>query len=290
MARVSEGSAWRRRNWRVWAGSRIAAVILGAILVWALFQLTPIQPLPEAPAVQAVVVSALEVPRPPVIPPPVATKTPERLEPQKPAAARAPDPVKSDAQALKLPAIVDRPTPNIGATTPRLSPSAAQVQAPTVSPRIATAPATQGGGAAAGAGTQGITGPRAMSSGLRAILRAQECARLDMNERPPDCPPNAEILQMLAKARGPNYRPENAEAFSANEKQWRGIPPPCLPDGSNGAVNGTSVCIRVGNVPSRVRSVREICEARGLGGCADAPAQAAVNAAIEQVKRSKAPN
>jgi hypothetical protein len=93
---------------------------------------------------------------------------------------------------------------------------------------------------------------------------------------------------MLAQERGPQYRPENADAFSRNELAWRGIPPPCLKDGQNFSISGAGACVRFGNVPSRVRTVREICEAKGLGGCADPPSQAAVNAALEQVRRQEA--
>lgn len=120
---------------------------------------------------------------------------------------------------------------------------------------------------------------------MLSILRARECARLDIADRPADCPPNSELMQLLARERGPQYRPENAEGFSRNELAWRGVPPPCLENGQNSAVVGARACLRFGNVPSRVRSVREICEAKGLGGCAPAPGQAAVNAALEQIKR-----
>ena len=118
----------------------------------------------------------------------------------------------------------------------------------------------------------------------QAIIKAQACAQLDPKDRPPDCPPNAELKRLLQVARGPKYRPENAEGFSRNEVRWRDIPPPCLEDGQKVKMTGMGACVRFGNTPSRVRSPQEICEAKGLGGCAPVPSQAAVNAAVKQVK------
>jgi hypothetical protein len=118
-----------------------------------------------------------------------------------------------------------------------------------------------------------------------AILRARECARLDIRDRPIDCPPNEELMRLLAQERGPQYRPENADGFSRGELAARGIPPPCLDDGENSGLKGGKACIRFGNTPSRVRSPREICEAKGLGACNPPPTQAAINAALEQARR-----
>lgn len=118
----------------------------------------------------------------------------------------------------------------------------------------------------------------------QAIIKAQACAQIDIKDRPPDCPPNAELKRLLQVARGPKYRPENAEGFSRNELRWRDIPPPCLEDGQKVKMTGMGACVRFGNTPSRVRSPQEICEAKGLGGCAPVPSQAAVNAAVKQAK------
>ena len=127
-------------------------------------------------------------------------------------------------------------------------------------------------------------GGRSFSASSQAILRAQACAQIDLQDRPPDCPPNAELKRLLERARGPKYRPENAEGFSRNELRWRDIPPPCLEDGQKMKMTGTGGCVRFGNTPSRVRSPHEICEAKGLGGCAPVPSQAAVNAAAKQAQ------
>jgi hypothetical protein len=116
------------------------------------------------------------------------------------------------------------------------------------------------------------------------MIKAQACAQIDIKDRPPDCPPNAELKRLLQIARGPQYRPENAEAFSRNELRWRDIPPPCLEDGQKVKMTGMGACVRFGTPPSRVRSPQEICEAKGLGGCAPVPTQAAINAAVKQAK------
>lgn len=118
----------------------------------------------------------------------------------------------------------------------------------------------------------------------QAMIKAQACAQIDIKDRPPDCPPNAELKRLLQIARGPQYRPENAEAFSRNELRWRDIPPPCLENGQKVKMTGMGACVRFGTPPSRVRSPQEICEAKGLGGCAPVPTQAAINAAVKQAK------
>lgn len=123
----------------------------------------------------------------------------------------------------------------------------------------------------------------ALNASARAVLRAQACLALDPRDRPPDCPPNSAIREMIQKEQATRYRPEKAEAFSRNEQQWRGVPPPCLPDGVNGKLNGMGACVRIGVPPSRVRDWKEICEARGLGNCTR-PDQAAVDAAVKQTK------
>ena len=128
------------------------------------------------------------------------------------------------------------------------------------------------------------TGAPTLTQQCQAMIKAQACAQIDIKDRPPDCPPNAELKRLLQIARGPQYRPENAEAFSRNELRWRDIPPPCLEDGQKVKMTGMGACVRFGTPPSRVRSPQEICEAKGLGGCAPVPTQAAINAAVKQAK------
>ncbi len=165
--------------------------------------------------------------------------------------------------------------------------------------RVGSSPARQGGRAPSAApvgiasAPPAATEPSQASTGQalpslttqsQAIIKAQACAQIDIKDRPPDCPPNAELKRLLQIARGPKYRPENAEAFSRNELRWRDIPPPCLEDGQKVKMTGAGACVRFGNTPSRVRSPQEICEAKGLGGCAPVPSRAAVNAAVKQAK------
>ncbi|MCA3696675.1 hypothetical protein [Aquidulcibacter sp.] len=161
------------------------------------------------------------------------------------------------------------------------SPASAGGRVPSTTPvGIASAPT------AATGPSQASAGPAlpSLTAQSQAIIKAQACAQIDIKDRPPDCPPNAELKRLLQIARGPKYRPENAEAFSRNELRWRDIPPPCLEDGQKVKMTGMGACVRFGNTPSRVRSPQEICEAKGLGGCAPVPSQAAVNAALKQAK------
>jgi hypothetical protein len=271
-------------SFRVWAGSRFAALIVGLCLVWALSLLEPLQSPIDPPAITSVILAPLELDedRPKIIPPP-----PEQILKRQDQAS--PQPTTSpEAAALKT-----RPSPITDRPTPRVTPSSANTARQAVAnaplnpspPRIATAPSSPRSPSAS-PGTPPTQGQR-LGTGTLALLRARECARLDIRDRPADCPPNDELKRLLAVEHGPQYRPENAEAFSRNEQLWRGVPPPCLDDGENLKVSGTRACVRIGTPPSRVRTVREICEARGLGGCADAPSQASINAAVEQVRRQE---
>jgi hypothetical protein len=299
------------RTWRVWAGSRAAAILVGVLLVLGLFSMTPPDLPPEPPTIESIAVASLDptrqpilplqTPKPTIAPPPlpepqqkpfVASKqseTAKALSPPKQSTPQAPKATISQRRP-----VLDRPTPNT-AMTPSKGSSRTQEGGPaSTAPRIATAPTSRAtpsspeAGAAGTAGPAGTSAPKALRAGTIALLRARECARLDVRDRPADCPPNEELKRLLAQERGPHYRPENAEAFSRNEQQWRGIPPPCLEDGKNFSASATGACIRFGNVPSRVRTVQEICEARGLGGCAPTPSQAAVNAAVAQAKQQEA--
>lgn len=233
------------------------------------------------------------MPAPPALPPPAQsqpapTQQPKPPKPPKPSDIEAIAPIKQFQQKALPP---DRQTPSPAptqagsvATTPSSVPSV-------TTPRIATAPSGQapsgqafGGQAFGGSTGQATAAPQGLSIGTVNILRAQACAKLDIRDRPADCPPNRELLELLERERGPHYRRENAEGFSRNELAWRGVPPPCLEDGQNSGLSGGKACIRFGSVPSRVRTVREICEAKGLGGCAPTPSQSAVNAALKQVR------
>jgi outer membrane biosynthesis protein TonB len=284
---------------RVWLGARIAALLVGVVVMWALWRLEPYDIPTENPVIEAIAPARLEA----AIPKPaIETRQPDPLpeQVQSPIQQAAPTPTTNQAVRASQPPtqITDRPTPQVSpnriqgappaATSPPTRPApptnAPAAPAPGPTPRLATAPSgspTGQSGPSAGADN------RRLGGNSLAIIKARECARLDTRDRPADCPPNEELARLLAQERGPQYRPENAEGFSRNELAWRGIPPPCLDDGENSAIKGTTLCVRFGNIPSRVRSPREICEARGLGGCEDTPAQTAVNAAVEQVRRQQ---
>ena len=223
------------------------------------------------------------------------------LEPTGVAAVRL-EPLQRPALVVLPPTIVPPKQPDaaLTQTSPTTSKSAASKALPNRPPskslasgRSGASPSGLGDRVPAGAPVGIASGPSQPSSGVgvptlnaqsQAIIKAQACAQIDIKDRPPDCPPNAELKRLLQLARGPTYRPENAEAFSRNEVRWRDIPPPCLEDGQKVKMTGMGACVRFGMTPSRVRSPQEICEARGLGGCAPVPSQAATNAAVPQAK------
>ncbi|GIU67551.1 hypothetical protein [Candidatus Phycosocius spiralis] len=127
----------------------------------------------------------------------------------------------------------------------------------------------------------GASAPQGLAASNRAIIQAQQCVQLDPKDRPPDCPPNDVLKQLLERARGPHYRPKNVTAFTSNEMRWRDVPPPCLEDGESYSNKGGVTCFRIGTPPSRVRSPKEICEAKGIDACAPTPSQDAVKAALK---------
>jgi hypothetical protein len=127
----------------------------------------------------------------------------------------------------------------------------------------------------------GESAPQGLSAANRAIIQAQQCLQLDPKDRPPECPPNDVLKQLLERARGPHYRPKNITAFTSNEMRWRDVPPPCLEDGESYSNKGGVTCFRIGTPPSRVRSPKEICEAKGIDACAATPSQDAVKAALK---------
>lgn len=249
--------------------TRLAAIAVWLLLGFTLLSTQP-QKLPtfEPAGVAAVRLERLVRPRTELIPVPEQPSAPS-VKATKGAMATAPS--NSAERKVSLPV---RVSPRAASGVGR---GPTSIAAPV---GIATAqPAVTGAG-------QANLGPSlpSLTPQSQAIIKAQACAQIDIKDRPPDCPPNAELKRLLQIARGPKYRPENAEGFSRNELRWRDIPPPCLEDGQKVKMTGMGACVRFGNTPSRVRSPQEICEAKGLGGCAPVPSQAAVNAAVKQAK------
>lgn len=244
--------------------TRLAAVAVWLALGFALLSSQP-QTLPsqEPIGVAAVRLKPLERPPPTIVPP----KQPDAaLKQISPAISKS-----ATSQALPNSA----PSKSLASGRSGPSPSGSGDRVPAGAPvGIASGPSQPSSNA----------GVPTLTTQSQAIIKAQACAQIDIKDRPPDCPPNAELKRLLQLARGPKYRPENVEGFSRNELRWRDIPPPCLEDGHNVKMTGLGACVRFGTTPSRVRSPQEICEAKGLGGCAPVPSQATVNAAVKQAK------
>jgi hypothetical protein len=270
----------------------VASTVFWLVLLSLLLRSMVIEPWQEPPAVRAErIVQAEVAPSQTVTPAPLIKQAAAPLQqsvlPQPQARADTQD--TRPAPQSKAP--TDRPTPDQAAPRPgNAAPAAAAAQP--VGPRIATSgPASEQ--ARGPSPTQGAALPSLQGrTGTLALLRARECLKIEIGERPPDCPPNEELLALaraaLAKAKDAQYRPENAEAFSRNELKWRGIPPPCLDDGQAAGFKGGKLCVRFGNIPSKVRTWEEICEARGLGGCTR-PDQAAVDRAVKSLETSPSP-
>ncbi len=249
--------------------TRLAAVAVWLVLGFALLSTQP----QELPSFEPAGVAAVRLE--PLVRPPAATVS----APRQPAAASV-----KDAKGAMALAQSNNAARKVNLSV-RGSPSAASGVGRGQSSTAAPVGIASGPPSATGA-SQANIGPShpSLTPQSQAIIKAQACAQIDMKDRPPDCPPNAELKRLLQAARGPKYRPENAEGFSRNELRWRDIPPPCLEDGQKVKMTGMGACVRFGNTPSRVRSPQEICEAKGLGGCAPVPSQAAVNAAVKQAK------
>jgi hypothetical protein len=285
-------------SWRVWLCTRLLGIFFGILVLLAIALTKPVMIGTEPPTIQAIRLTQSQAPRPKLVPqiapkplPSEDTKTP-KIQSVSPASntktatqlptqtqpklsqPQSSSPVPSTTPSLQ---VAPRQETGIGGQTPSIATS------PSTSPRVPTSASVNGGN-----GQTGQVQSGRLRGSTMALLRARECARLEVRDRPADCPPNDELMRLLAQEREPKYRPENADGFSRNEQSWRGVPPPCLEDGENFKLNGAGACVRFGNVPSRVRSPQEICEARGLGGCSPVPNQAAVNAGVAQARALEA--
>ncbi|MEN9873142.1 MAG: hypothetical protein RL186_39, partial [Pseudomonadota bacterium] len=206
-ARTSFHFASTALTWEVWLGSRAAALVLGGIFIWALLKWTPIQPLLEAPAIQAV--SDLTFDRDRVPPSSVRPPTQPIQQPMPPKTLQQPISKAPIArQSAAGPMILDQPTKQRPDGAPPSNPPAVFGAAYRSIPQIATVPSSKpssGEGVAptSPATNSGTASFGRVSSGTMAILRARECARLDIRDRPADCPPNEELMRLLAQERGP---------------------------------------------------------------------------------------
>ena len=249
--------------------TRLAAVAVWLALGFALLSTQP-QTLPSQEPIGVAAVRLEPLQRPPLFVPPPTIVPPKQPD----AALKQTSPTISKSTASQA---LPKAAPSKGLASGRSGPNPSGIGRSSTS----AAPVGIASGPSQPTSSAGVP---TLTPQSQAMIKAQACAQTDIKDRPPDCPPNAELKRLLQIARGPQYRPENAEAFSRNELRWRDIPPPCLEDGQKVKMTGMGTCVRFGTTPSRVRSPQEICEAKGLGGCAPVPTQAAINAAVKQAK------
>ena len=276
-------------SWRVWLGTRMAATFIGLLIVYAIIAHRPEIVHQEPPAIEAVRLALQQEPQKLLETQASPKAVPKSDPPPKPTPTIGADPNTTLPKLSPFisPSRASQPNSEIKVPIPPVPKTQTPGSAFTTSTPVAIAKAGDVASAQRGEGRQGNAPAGTLAPSTLALLRARECARIDARNRPANCPPNDELMRLLAKERGPKYRPENADGFSGNEQAWRGVPPPCLEDGDNFSASAERVCVRFGNIPSRVRTVREICEARGLGGCVDAPNQAVINAAAAQARQQQ---
>lgn len=97
-------------------------------------------------------------------------------------------------------------------------------------------------------------------------LFAMDCLKLDINERPKNCPPNNNAKKMIEFENGPKYRPEKVVGFTNSEikaKKAAGWRDKC----EKNEGGQYQVCMAVGKKPPRVKTPYELCIESGLGGC-----------------------
>lgn len=205
-----------------------------------------------------------------VLPPPPKPVPPPMLDPARPVVAPELPTARQDARRSKsanLPAqrSLNRATEPLSVL--QLDDRSATAPGPT--PQIATAPVA-GNDTATSRDGAGSTRP-SVSTATSRTLRALECERLAVEDRPPDCPPQgARLMAAAEEANRPRRDPERAPGRSRAERNAlfkTGLRDPCQTESGARA----QICIPIGPTPSRVRSAQEICRAQGLSNCVDLP-------------------
>lgn len=103
-----------------------------------------------------------------------------------------------------------------------------------------------------------------------AVIHALECERVDIKERPKDCPPSSTARKIIEEAQKPKYTGQftkgqtNAEI---NAKRYAGWRDKCETNSGEKA----TICIPFGKKPYRIKTPYELCIEKGLGGCTRPP-------------------
>jgi hypothetical protein len=247
---------------RAWSLAIATALIglLGVLVASSHQQGAPPQ---EPPSIVMVLDTGVLPPPPKPVPPPILDPAPPVAAPELPAAR--PDARRSNSANPPEQPSLNRATEQ----RPVLQLDDRSATAPGPTPQIATAPVA-GNGSATSRDTAGSTRP-SVSAATSRTLRALECERLAVEDRPPDCPPQgARLMAAAEEANRPRPDPERAPGRSRAERNAlfkTGLRDPCQTESGARA----QVCIPLGPAPSRVRSAQEICRAQGLSNCVDLP-------------------
>ena len=114
--------------------------------------------------------------------------------------------------------------------------------------------------------------PTPARSGLGRALWLQACQRVDVADRPPDCPVTDRARRAVAAASAPKYNPDRVQGHSRaeiNAKKSAGWRDRCETNEGRQA----SVCMAIGRTPTQVKTPYEICMEHGLSNCRPPPSQ-----------------
>ena len=116
----------------------------------------------------------------------------------------------------------------------------------------------------------GQTNIRGVGEITQQTIWAQECEKIDQEDRPKDCPATNRTRRIIDAVNARPSNPEREMGFSRaeyNARRYAGMREKCEMD--NGAM--ATICIPFGKKPPRVRTPYEICMEQGLGGCSNPP-------------------
>jgi hypothetical protein len=171
---------------------------------------------------------------------------------------------------IPKPAKLAMPPPNIKDRLPK------NLNLPSVSATTAVAPIPRivtNASAPTAANTAPYVAPQTpANSGLRRALWLQACERIDVAERPADCPVTDRARRAVAAASEPKYNPDNVRSYSRaeiNAKKMAGWRDRCETNEGRRA----QVCIAIGRTPTQVKTPYEICMEHGLSNCRPPPSK-----------------